>query len=263
MLGVLIWFPFIGPLSRWLLKFFRKEPPRVTLYLHNVSTEVPDVALEALQKELDHLSEEVERFALLAIDIPPPKVLKDHTPADKLLDKYNEKMDLTYDKLYDPIRLLEGEIYRYVTQVSAQSNDEEFQKELNTIVRQTSYLSTAAKSIKDMLHDISRLYNSQSTEEQTFLRNLRYQILKSVESFDKARKGDGDALEEMEKVYKKIAESYKDNMSTIRGIAKNRNIPTEMTTIAVNDMHLSKSFTKSLRNVLRTEFTNAAKNGEI
>jgi hypothetical protein len=55
----------------------------------------------------------------------------------------------------------------------------------------------------------------------------------------------------MEAIYKKIARSYRNNIDTIRDIAKNRAIPTEMTTIAINDMHLSKSFTKSLRNVLR------------
>jgi rubrerythrin len=126
-------------------------------------------------------------------------------------------------------------------------------EKLNEIVRQTSYLATAAKAIKDMLEDINRLYLAESAEEQKFLRNLRYQILKSVEAFGAAKKGDDDARKEMENIYKRIAESYRDSMGTIRGIAKNRDIPTEMTTIAVNDMHLSKSFTKSLRNALRLE----------
>ena len=262
LIGVILWFPFISPLALWLHHFFKKEPVHVTLYLHNVSTDVPDVALEALRKEVGHLSEEVERFALLAINIPPPKVLKDHTPTDKLLDRYQENMELSYEKLYDPIRLLEGEIYRYVTQATLGKSDESFLEKLNEVVRQTSYLATAAKAIKDMLEDLNRLYLAESTEEQKFLRNLRYQILKSVEAFDAAKRGDGDARREMENIYKRIAESYRDNMGTIRGIAKNREIPTEMTTIAVNDMHLSKSFTKSLRNALRFESVWEEENGE-
>ena len=253
LLGVLLWFPFIRPLATWLDRFFKKEPVHVTLYLHNVSTDIPDVALEALHKELDHLSEAVERFALLAINIPPPKVLKDHSPTDKLLDQYKDNIELSYKKLYDPVRLLEGEIYRYVTQVTLGSIDESFLRKLNSIVRRTSYLATAAKAIKDMLEDLDRLYLAESSEEQKFLQNLRYQILKSVEAYDAAKKGETSARKEMENIYKRITESYRDNMGTIRGMAKNRDIPTEMTTIAVNDMHLSKSFTKSLRNALRVE----------
>ena len=253
LMGVLLWFPFIDPFTAWLQRFFRREPQRVTLYLHNVSTDVSDVALEALEREIDHLSEELERFALLVINIPPPKVLKDHTPAEKLLDRYSDNMELSYDKLYDPIRLLEGEIYRYVTQATLNAGDEAILERFNMAVRQTSYLATAAKALREMLEDISRLYLAESSEERIFLRNLRYQILKSVEAFHAAREGDGDAEVEMERIYKKIVHSYQDNMKTIRGIAKNREIPTEMTTIAVNDMHLSKSFTKSLRNVLRLE----------
>jgi len=199
---------------------------------------------------------------LLAINIPPPKVLKAHTPTDKLLDRYEDNMELSYEKLYDPIRLLEGEIYRYVTQATLGKSDESFLEKLNEIVRQTSYLATAAKAIKDMLEDLNRLYLAESAEEQKFLRNLRYQILKSVEAFDAAKRGDSAARKEMENIYKRIAESYRDNMGTIRGIAKNREIPTEMTTIAVNDMHLSKSFTKSLRNALRFESVWENGNGE-
>ena len=252
-LGVMIWLPFIGLLAGWLHRFFKKEPEHVTLYLHNVSTDMPDVALEALHKEIDHLSDEIEQFALLAINIPPPKLLKDHTPTDKLLDQYGENMELSYGKLYNHIRLLEGEIYRYTTEAMLGDANKVTLDHLSRVARQTSYLATAAKAMKDMLEDLDRLYQSESPEEKKFLRNLRYQILKSVEAFDAAKSGDSDALDEMEKIYKRIAESYRDNMGMIRGIAKNREISTEMTTIAVNDMHLVKSFTKSLRNALRFE----------
>ena len=45
LIGVLIWLPFIRPLVRFLLRFFKKEPLRVTKFIHNVSPSVPDMAL--------------------------------------------------------------------------------------------------------------------------------------------------------------------------------------------------------------------------
>ncbi len=249
--GILIWFPFIAILAQWLQRFFKKEPLRVTKYIHNVPVDIPDVALDALRKEVMRLGKKVEEFALLAVNVPPPKVLEEDIAVKKLLDLYDENLDLSYSKLYRKIRRLEGKIFRYIMQLSLNNTKAGFVKNLNTIAQQTTNLATAAKSIKDMLHDIDKLYDAQSSEEQAFLRNLRYQIINSVKAFEKTRRGEDEPMEAIEDAYKQIADSNKNNMALIHDIVINHAIHSEMTTIAVNDLHLSKSFTKSLRNVLR------------
>ena len=249
--GILIWFPFIAILAQWLQRFFKKEPLRVTKYIHNVPVDIPDVALDALRKEVMRLGKKVEEFALLAVNVPPPKVLEEDIAVKKLLDLYDENLDLSYSKLYRKIRRLEGKIFRYIMQLSLNNTKAGFVKNLNTIAQQTTNLATAAKSIKDMLHDIDKLYDAKSSEEQEFLRNLRYQIINSVKAFEKTRRGEDEPMEAIEDAYKQIADSNKNNMALIHDIVINHTIHSEMTTIAVNDLHLSKSFTKSLRNVLR------------
>ncbi len=260
--GVLIWFPFITYLAKWLHRFFKKEPVHITKYLHKVPVDIPDVALDALQNEVAHLGKKIEEFALLAINIPPPKALEKGVSIKKLLDRYEENMELSYDKLYGHIRHLEGKVFRYVAQLSRKNMEESFEENLDSIAQQTTYLATAAKAIKDMLHDIERLYNAQSLEEKAFLRNLRYQILNSVQLFEKIRNGDDETIDAMEDAYKQIAKSNKNNMTLIHDIVNNHAIHSEMTTIAVNDLHLSKSFTKSLRNVLRLQTKLPLENGD-
>ena len=251
-LGVLIWYPFIPALARWLTPFFKKEKGHVTHYIHNVSTEIPDVAMDALGKEIAHLAEEVESFALLSVAIPPEVALKEGTPVDKLLDAYQVPLDLSYHRLYAHIRRLEGEILRFVAQLATQSDDAKFQSSLDRYARITTYLATAAKAIKDMLQDLESWFDNDQQEAVRFLRNLRYQIVKSVQAFHRAfdLQGDDGAITEMERFYKRIARSYQDTMGIIADLSNNRAIPSEMTTIAINDLHLSKSFSKSLRNVL-------------
>ncbi|MFT7824633.1 MAG: Na/Pi symporter [Sulfurimonas sp.] len=256
--GVMLWFPFIGKLASWVKSFFVKEMIHPTRFIHNVPTEVPDLALEALEKEIAHLSDKVEEFALLAINIPPPKALERGRSVDKLLEKYHENFDLSYEKLYEKIRSIEGEIYRYTSILSAKNNSELQQSKLETLSRQNVYLATAAKAIKDMLIDINRLYDAVSSEEMTFYKNLRYQILKTVLAFHGAREGKEDATRELESIYKKIAESYQNSMAIIEDMAKNPQIKSEMTTIAINDMHLAKSFSKSLRNTINIVNTSSS-----
>jgi phosphate:Na+ symporter len=251
--GVVLWFPFIGLLTQWLQRFFKKEPHYVTKFIHNVPIDIPDMALDALRKEVARLGRKVEEFALLSINIPPPKALEKGAGMKKLLDHYQENLEISYSKLYERIRRLEGEIFRYITQLSLKNSAAVFQENIAALAQQTTYLATAAKAIEDMLYDIDRLYNARSIQEQEFLRNLRYQILNSVQVFEKARREEENAMEEMENVYKQIADSHKNNMTLINDIASNHAIASEMTTIAVNDLHLSKNFTKALRNVLHLQ----------
>ena len=261
-IGVAIWFGFIAILAKWLQLFFKKEPTHITKYLHKVPLDIPDVALDALQNEVRHLGKKIEEFSLLAINIPPPKALEKGVPVKKLLDHYQENMDLTYDKLYEHIRHLEGKIFRYIAQLSRKNMEAGFEESITSIAQQTTYLATAAKAIKDMLYDIERLYNAESIAEKEFLRNLRYQILNSVILFEKRRNNEDETMDAMEDAYKQIADSNKNNMTLIHDIVTDHDIPSEMTTIAVNDLHLSKSFTKSLRNVLRLQAKLPLENGE-
>jgi phosphate:Na+ symporter len=248
--GVILWYPFIEALAQWVKRFFTKEEKHVTHFIHNVPLDVPQLALEALQKEIIHLTEKIEEFALLSINIPPPKALEKQYGVNKLLEQYDQNFDLSYEKLYEKIRLLEGEIYRYNSMLSSKESHNDYQLQLKQLSRQNIYLSTAAKAIKDMLTDINNFYEASTSEEQTFYKNLRYQILKTVLAFHEARKGTEGALEELESTYKKIADSYKNSMRIIEDMARNTRIKPERTAIAINDMHLVKSFSKSLRNTL-------------
>ena len=249
-IGVVLWFPFIERLTNWVKGFFTKEVKHVTHFIHNVPVDVPQLSIEALEKEILHLTEKIEEYALLAINIPPPKALEKNYGIDRLLEEYNENFDLSYEKLYEKIRLIEGEIYRYNSLLSGKDDNDVYQERLKQLSRQNGYLATAAKSIKDMLTDMDRFQDSSTSEEQTFYRNLRYQILKTVLAFHQAKEGDESAVSELKATYKKIAESYKNSMKIIEDMAKNRKIKSEVTAIAINDMHLVKSFSKSLRNTL-------------
>lgn len=249
-IGVLLWLPFIETLTNWVQKIYTKETKEVTHFIHNVSADVPQLAIEALEKEITHLSDKIEEYALLAINIPPPKALEKNYGVDRLLEAYSENFDLSYEKMYEKIRHLEGKIYRYNSLLSGKDDNDVYQEQLKQLSRQNAYLSTAAKSIKDMLADIDRFHESTTDEEQSFYKNLRYQILKTVLAFHHAKEGEKSAIIELGSIYKKIADSYKNNMELIEDMAKNTSIKSEITAIAINDMHLVKSFSKSLRNTL-------------
>jgi len=253
LLGVLFWYPFIVNLTAFTQIFFKKKQDKVTHYISNVSTQIPEIAVEALEKEIKHLCNKIEEFSLLVINIPPPKVLDEKIAIDKLLAKYNTNFDILYDKLYAKIRLLEGEIYHYTSELSIINNNEIFSNRLNKSITKVNYLSTAAKVIKDIHNDLDYFSNATTNEEEEFYKNIRYQIVKTIEVFEKAKDGDKDSINEMNSVYKKIVDSYKKSTLIISDFSKNRTIKSDVTTMAINDLHSIKSFSKAMFNLVKLD----------
>jgi len=249
-LGVLLWYPFIAFLAKGLMLLFETKKRQVTQYIQDVSADLPDVAIVALEKEVDYLASKIENFALLSIGVSPAKALDGQNDTDKLLEQHNDYFDIQYNNLYRDIRLLAGEIFDFAMMLSANVTDKTKLEEIEKMIKSVTYLATASKSIKDILNDLEFFNDTQTSEEQQFYKNLRYQILTSVIIFHAAKKGDIAAISEMEIRYSKIKESYKNSAEILSDIIKNRNIPREVNIIAINDMHLSKSFSKSLRNFI-------------
>ena len=104
-----------------------------------------------------------------------------------------------------------------------------------------------------MLYDLDYFYNSNTKEEQEFYKNIRYQILKNIQTFNKALQGDKNSIEKMDEIYKRISDAYKKSTLIIKDIAKNHSIKSDVTTMAINDMHSVKSFSKSMYNILKLD----------
>jgi len=252
-MGVFIWFFFIPKLSVTLKHFFKKETTYVTKYINQTPPQDTDIALDALRKEIGHLSKEIEKFSLLAINISDTTLLEKNDPIEiSILAKYTKNLDRPYVSIYRKIRLLEGEIYHYISTVSTKNQNKTFQETIDHLYRKTSYLATASKSIKDMLQDLNKLYNTLSDEERDLYQKLRYQILKNTLFYHQARTGKRANMQNLKKIYENISNSHKNNLEAVERLAQNPNIKSEMTAIIINDLYLVKTFSQSLINALST-----------
>jgi len=249
-LGVLLWFFWIPALATLLSKRFTKEPSVVTKHIHTVTPEVPIVALQSLELEIHHLIQKVSEFSLFAINIIPPQALEKRHAIDKLLDHSKEPLDISYTKLYTQLQELEGEIYNYAASVALHINNEKQQKLLLSLTDIATRLASAAKAIKDMLGDLELLSSIEVADIQHFYHNTRYQILNSVLIFNDFIKGEDQDLTKMENNFSKIDNSYKKTIESVSSIAQHHGLNRNVTAITINDLHLTRRFTKNLYRAL-------------
>ncbi len=256
-LGVLLWYPFIARLTRWLLNRFTVIKPAATRYIHNVSLSIPPLAHEALRKEVFHLGHEVCVFALCAIRIPAREGLKHHASIAKLLDAHQDPLPIPPRTLYADLQHLQGEILDYASLLSQRIVLPEVRREFDQTLTMATQLVAASKYLKDLLDDLTMLSESDTLEMAAFYHELRYQILALCMSYNDWLQGDTNAQGELEKLFSKLDASYKNSIGILNDMIASYKISKQMTAIFMNITHLTRNFSKALYKSIDTHKDNA------
>ncbi|MDD3769681.1 MAG: Na/Pi cotransporter family protein [Sulfuricurvum sp.] len=246
LLGVVIWFPLIPKLTRWLQTKFLVVKPVMTRYIHNVSHTIPALEHEALRQEVIHLGHKVCSFAVAAIHIPPEEGLKHHASIAKILETYKQPLLPSPLERYHDLQHLQGEILDYASALSVRIQLPEIRKEFDQTLYMATQLIGASKYIRDILHDIEMLSESETREMEAFFHELRYQILALCMHYTDWLNGDSEASAKLEALFTKLDTSYKNSIAILNDMIVNYKISKQMTAIFMNITHITRNFSKAL-----------------
>ncbi len=154
-LGVMIFFPFTGLLSRLLFRLYPDHKAVLTVYIDKTPTEVPDAAAAAVKKEIIHLLEECQLYNLRLLRIDENLVF-DH---DLHFEK-NVKKKPTLDHLYENLKLLHGEIFSFYSRLQNQKLEETEAKELERIIYASRNIMNSLKNFKSIRHNMDEFDGS-------------------------------------------------------------------------------------------------------
>jgi phosphate:Na+ symporter len=245
-LGVIIWFPLIPALTRWLQTKFHIIKPVMTLYIHNVSHTLPALEHEALRKEVIHLGHNVCSFAVAAIHVPPEEGLKHHASISKILETYKQPLLSSPLERYHELQHLQGEILDYATALSIRIELPEIRKDFDRTLLMATQLIAASKHIRDILHDIEMLSESDTLEMEAFFHELRYQILALCMHYTDWLNGDTQASAQLEALFTKLDKSYKNSAEILNDMITNYKISKQMTVVFMNIIYMTRNFSKAL-----------------
>lgn len=170
LIGIVLFFPFIPVLARFMNKRFRKsEPSGKSLYIKNVDPEVSDVALKALDDEISRVYSLTEEFILDCLLVKNDELNK--TSGFKKIFRAEKNLLVIYNHL----KSIEDEITYYYTQIQ-KFNLTESEADLTAsyMIRLRSMI-IAAKNIKDVIPNIKEMSQSED--------NLALEILNRLQDF--------------------------------------------------------------------------------
>ena len=154
-LGVAIFFPFLGLLSRLLIKIYPDHKTILTVYLDQTPPEITDAATAALRKETGHLLQECQLYNLRLLRIDEKLVFDVDLPFE-----INRKKKYTLDELYENIKLLHAEIFTFYSKIQTQKLNETEVKELERLIYASRNMMNSIKNFKGVRHNMDEFDGS-------------------------------------------------------------------------------------------------------
>lgn len=150
LIGIFLFFPFLGIFSRFLERRFLSDDTVVASFITKVPTKVPEAAIEALRNEIKHLIERVFMLHLTILELDKSSF----SDLEKIrqLGNANEQ--------YELIKELEGEVTEYFISIQNEKLEREDSAQIRQMIHSIRHSMSAAKGVKDIAHNILDFYKS-------------------------------------------------------------------------------------------------------
>ena len=200
LLSILLFYPFLGQLSRFLENRNSRNGDE-TLYIHRSDLQLPQAALLALENETRTFIRMVLQFAQEAFQ------LKDSSCRDTTIKKRYQSMNV--QEKYDHLKFLYGDIHGFCIRLHQQVLGQEEASKLERLVAAIRNAMYAAKSIKDAIPDMHQLEHSSNDIKYAFYGQTKEVLLlfsqKACPMLDIAHT---PLVEELAEIYRKVTVGY-------------------------------------------------------
>jgi phosphate:Na+ symporter len=151
LLTIILFLPLINPLAKWLEGRFKNEVQHETTFISPNFPIVGELVADALYKETELLIQKTAEYH--------NHVLIVSTQQEGFLQSLTHTSGIS-DNLYENLKKIEGEILHYYSTLQPEDLDHEQHDRVNQYIAAVRHTIHAAKSIKDIQHNLKTLSNS-------------------------------------------------------------------------------------------------------
>ncbi|MCC5919602.1 MAG: Na/Pi symporter [Cyclobacteriaceae bacterium] len=168
LIGIVIFLPFMSQMERFLsARYKSSEAEGVTLYLKNVDTKIPSIAIDALEKEVNRAFLETVFFYRKNFRVKVSDKKSKVSPWQKILKE--EKNPL---RRYVLVKELHDEIILFQQNLLEMPLSKIEADKLEHLVRVMQLISYCAKDIKDIVHNLESIRSSEDEDAKIWLKKL-------------------------------------------------------------------------------------------
>lgn len=165
-LGVIIFFPFINQLVKWLLKTFPDKKHDVTQFINNVSHDLPEAAIQAIKQETEHLLKETIKLGKIVLPRNAEAKKSSFIPN---IDSFRTKSEISPEEQFNNIQLLHKEITIYATNVRTEEIEAEDSERMHHFIHASMMLSQVSKILFSLKESIEEMEGSSKLKVRDLL----------------------------------------------------------------------------------------------
>jgi phosphate:Na+ symporter len=169
LIGIFLFYPFLGPLGSFMKKRFRQsEQASACLYITNATPEVPDVAMRALDQELQHVFALTRDFILNSLGAAETAGKPRPSGWSRILRAEAKPLER-----YEHLKRMEDELTYFYVRLQEHNLSEAESAQLSYYMHKLRAMIYAAKNIKDVAPNIREMDESDDALSGEILSRLR------------------------------------------------------------------------------------------
>ncbi|MBL0342633.1 MAG: Na/Pi cotransporter family protein [Bacteroidetes bacterium] len=175
LIGIILLYPFLDKFSKWMENRFSDESDKIAINISTLIVNEPEEALKGIQKEYIRLLHNIISVNRQALEIHPQKTVS-KTTLNFIIPQSNGK---SYSEYYELVKHLNGEIIDFCLELQSKELAAFESKKLEELIVMLRSTMNAAKSVKDIRHNIKQFRDSGNDT----LHNFYLLIKKNEEPF--------------------------------------------------------------------------------
>lgn len=153
-LTIILFLPFIGKFSYWLIRKYKDDEEQIS-YVRKNLPETNHIASDAMAEEIEYLLVKTIQFHNLVLDIN----ISESDGIFSNIRNFTKKSGTTQDE-YKRLKMSEGDLLEYFVKLQTETLSKEEYIKLNRQMDGLRHIIHAAKSIKDIHHNIAEMRES-------------------------------------------------------------------------------------------------------
>jgi phosphate:Na+ symporter len=218
--AVLVFYPTLGMLARFLENIFREDADdEFTKYIGKSAVALPGDALEISEKEIAHLMYETIEFNKWALSITKKETMSWVSTIIKLTS------DSSFSESYEKLKLLQGEILEYIAEIPKEGMTEAEVEQTGRMINIIRHVLRSSKNLKDIRHNLDEFESSANDELFDLYEQMRVLARDFYEEFRNLLNDTGRTTQEkIAELVAKNRKEYDASISVMLSALKNNSI---------------------------------------